>query len=235
MEIQIDETWKKIFESEFDKPYFQHLIAFVQQEYTTFPNQIFPPSHQIFRAFQLCKPTDLKVVILGQDPYPTKGHAHGLCFSCESSVAPLPKSLKNMFKELESDLGIHAPTTGDLSDWAKQGVLLLNSILTVREGKPLSHTNQGWEKFTDFVIQTLNAQFDQLIFVFWGASAQKKIAFIDERKHRIISGAHPSPLSAYKGFFGSKPYSTINRYLREMNRPEINWSTNLARDLFSPD
>jgi len=166
----------------------------------------------------------LKVVILGQDPYPTPGHAHGLCFSCDEHVRPLPKSLQNIFKELEDDLGIPAPKNGDLNHWAEQGVLLLNAILTVRSGQPLSHANKGWEQFTDEVIEVINREKSGVIFVLWGAPAQQKGRMIDENKHIVLRAPHPSPLSAYRGFFGSKPFSRINEDLKRMGREAVVWA-----------
>ncbi|MNE47238.1 Uracil-DNA glycosylase [compost metagenome] len=163
-------------------------------------------------------------MILGQDPYPTRGHAHGLCFSCDSHVRPLPKSLQNIFKELEDDLGIKAPANGDLNHWANQGVLLLNSLLTVREGQPLSHANQGWERFTDEVIETINNELDGVIFVLWGSPAQAKASRVNTNKHIILKAPHPSPLSAYRGFFGSKPFSRINEILVQRGETPIKWA-----------
>lgn len=224
MKVSIHPSWGKALQSSFEAPYFAQLTQFVKEEYTKFPNQIFPEGKYIFRAFDSCPFDQIKVVILGQDPYPTRGHAHGLCFSCDSHVRPLPKSLQNIFKELEDDLGIPAPPNGDLNHWANQGVLLLNSILTVREGQPLSHANQGWEKFTDDVIQQINDELEGVIFVLWGSPAQAKASRVDTNKHFILKAPHPSPLSAYRGFFGSKPFSTINGILKEKGKEEIKWA-----------
>ncbi len=224
MKVSIDQSWKKVLQQSFEAPYFEKLAGFVKEEYQRFPNQIFPEGKHIFRAFDSCPFDQLKVVILGQDPYPTRGHAHGLCFSCDVHVRPLPKSLQNIFKELEDDLGIPAPPNGDLNHWAQQGVLLLNSILTVREGHPLSHANQGWEKFTDDVIQTINDQLEGVIFVLWGSPAQAKASRVDANKHFILKAPHPSPLSAYRGFFGSKPFSTINGILEKNGKTPIKWA-----------
>lgn len=223
MTVKIHSSWEKVLRASFESPYFQELVAFVKQAYQTYPTSTFPAGKHIFRAFDACPFDQLKVVILGQDPYPTRGHAHGLCFSCDAHVRPLPKSLQNIFKELEDDLGIPAPQNGDLNHWAEQGVLLLNSILTVYEGQPLSHANKGWERFTDEVIETINRQASGIIFVLWGSPAQAKASRVDTRKHIVLKAPHPSPLSAYRGFFGSKPFSTINRLLKEQGKDEIEW------------
>jgi uracil-DNA glycosylase len=223
MKVSIHPSWEKALHPSFEAPYFEKLAHFVKEEYQRFPNQIFPEGKYIFRAFDSCPFDQIKVVVLGQDPYPTRGHAHGLCFSCDSHVRPLPKSLQNIFKELEDDLRVPAPPNGDLNHWARQGVLLLNSILTVREGQPLSHANQGWEKFTDDVIQTINDQLEGVIFVLWGSPAQAKASRVDSNKHFILKAPHPSPLSAYRGFFGSKPFSTINGILEKRGETGIKW------------
>jgi len=223
MNIKIEESWKKQLHTEFEKEYFSSLIAFVKDEYQKHPNAVFPKGSQIFRAFDACPFDKLKVVILGQDPYPTRGHAHGLCFSCDAHVRPLPKSLQNIFKELEEDLGVKAPANGDLNFWAEQGVLMLNSILTVREGAPLSHAKKGWEQFTDAVIDVINREKSGIIFVLWGAPAQSKGAIVHAGKHIILKAPHPSPLSAHRGFFGSKPFSHINSILQQQGETPINW------------
>jgi uracil-DNA glycosylase len=223
MTVKIHSSWEKVLRPSFESPYFQELVAFVKQAYQTYPTSTFPAGKHIFRAFDACPFDQLKVVILGQDPYPTRGHAHGLCFSCDAHVRPLPKSLQNIFKELEDDLGIPAQQNGDLNHWAEQGVLLLNSILTVYEGQPLSHANKGWERFTDEVIESINHQASGIIFVLWGSPAQAKASRVDTRKHIVLKAPHPSPLSAYRGFFGSKPFSTINRLLKEQGKGEIEW------------
>lgn len=224
MEVKIEATWREALKSTFEKPYFPELIRFVKSEYASNPEGIFPKGKFIFRAFDACPFNELKVVILGQDPYPTRGHAHGLCFSCDEHVKPLPKSLQNIYKELESDLGVKAPTTGDLNFWAEQGVLLLNSILTVQEGQPLSHANKGWEQFTDDVIQAINERLHGVIFILWGAPAQQKGRIIDETKHIVLRAPHPSPLSAYRGFFGSKPFSKVNEALKKQGKVGIAWA-----------
>lgn len=224
MKVSIDPSWEKALQKSFDAPYFENLVQFVKQEYAQYPSHIFPEGKYIFRAFDSCPFDQLKVVILGQDPYPTRGHAHGLCFSCDAHVRPLPKSLQNIFKELETDLGIKAPENGDLNHWAKQGVLLLNSLLTVREGQPLSHANRGWEKFTDEVIETINNEREGIIFVLWGSPAQAKASRVDTNKHIILKAPHPSPLSAHRGFFGSKPFSKINEVLIQQGKTPIKWA-----------
>ncbi|MDR0801817.1 uracil-DNA glycosylase [Fluviicola sp.] len=224
MKVSIDPSWEKALQKSFDAPYFKNLVHFVKQEYHQFPSQVFPEGKYLFRAFDSCPFDQLKVVILGQDPYPTRGHAHGLCFSCDAHVRPLPKSLQNIFKELEDDLGIKAPANGDLNHWANQGVLLLNSLLTVREGQPLSHANRGWEKFTDEVIEAINNEREGIIFVLWGSPAQAKASRVDTNKHIILKAPHPSPLSAHRGFFGSKPFSKINEILVRQGKDPIKWA-----------
>jgi len=208
---------------ELQKPYFERLMQQVGQAYHEHPAATFPPEAQIFRAFDLCKWSDVKVVILGQDPYPTKGHAHGLCFSVAPTVQPLPTSLVNIFKERQADLDLPPLPNGDLSHWAQQGVLLLNTILTVEEGKPDSHKNRGWEQFTDAVIEKIASEKKHIVFVLWGAKAQAKATQIDPSKHLILKTAHPSPLAAHRGFFGSKPFSKTNAFLHMIGEREIQW------------
>jgi uracil-DNA glycosylase len=223
MSISIHESWKRVLESEFQETYFIQLTEQVRSAYKERAGHIFPMGSQIFRAFDLCPFNELKVVILGQDPYPTKGHAHGLCFSVEPSVKPFPKSLLNIFKEIQGDLGIPMPENGNLARWAEQGVLLLNASLTVEEGKPDSHKGFGWEKFTDAVIKTINAQKTGVVFILWGSKAISKEQFIDSSKHLILKSVHPSPLSAHRGFFGCKHFSKTNEFLRMMEQSEIQW------------
>jgi len=199
----------------------QNLKGFLQTEKAA-GKQILPASDLWFNALNTTSPDDVKVVILGQDPYPTPGHAHGLCFSVLENVRPLPKSLLNIYKELKDDLGIDNQH-GYLQSWAEQGVLLLNSVLTVTSGQANAHQGKGWETFTDKVIETLNASDSPVVFLLWGAYAQKKGAIIDETRHRVIRSPHPSPLSAYRGFFGSKPFSKVNAFLKQQGRTEINW------------
>jgi uracil-DNA glycosylase len=222
-QIQIDESWRAVLSTEFEKPYFTELIQKVRAAYQEKPQQIFPKGAQIFRAFDTCPFHQVKVVILGQDPYPTKGHAHGLCFSVEPDVRPLPKSLNNIFKELQADLGLPFPENGNLIAWAQQGVLLLNSILTVEEGMPDIHKNFGWEIFTDAVIAQINAQKNNVVFILWGAKAAQKASFIDNSKHLILKSVHPSPLSAHRGFFGCRHFSKTNAFLRMTQQQEIQW------------
>jgi len=223
MEMHLEESWKTALSSELEKPYFAELMRFVKHEYTQKENSVFPKDDQIFRALNLCPISKVKVVILGQDPYPTKGHAHGLCFSVEEHVRPLPKSLTNIFKELESDLSISIPENGSLIHWAEQGVLLLNTVLTVEEGKPESHAKRGWELFTDAVIRALNERSEGIVYLLWGSKAQEKAIKVDADKNLILKTVHPSPLSAYRGFFGSKHFSKTNEYLIRLGKEPINW------------
>jgi uracil-DNA glycosylase len=223
MEVRMETSWKSALQSEFDKPYFHALVSFVKSEYQEHPGRVFPRGEQIFRAFNACPLDKVKVVVLGQDPYPTKGHAHGLCFSCEPTVQPLPRSLNNIFKELESDLGITPRDTGDLSDWAEQGVLLLNATLTVREGQPESHAGKGWEQFTDAVIEVLNTKKEGVVYMLWGSKAQRKAERVDSNRNLILRAPHPSPLSAHRGFFGSKHFSSCNRYLESRGQQPVRW------------
>ncbi len=216
------QSWYQHLQKELDKDYMQQLKGFLAAEKAS-GKVIFPHSSLWFNALNSTPLTDVRVVILGQDPYPTPGHAHGLCFSVEPDVRPVPKSLINIYKELESDLGIQN-SHGNLQNWADQGILLLNSVLTVESGLANSHQGKGWETFTDQIISLVNQQSRPIAFILWGAYAQKKGAFIDEQKHLVIRSPHPSPLSAYRGFFGSKPFSRINRFLKQQGFPEINWS-----------
>jgi uracil-DNA glycosylase len=222
-QIQIEASWRAVLSNEFEKPYFSELIQKVKAAYQEKPQQIFPKGAQIFRAFDSCPFEQVKVVILGQDPYPTRGHAHGLCFSVEPSVRPLPKSLNNIFKELHADLGVPIPKNGNLFGWAQQGVLLLNSVLTVEEGLPDSHKNFGWETFTDEVIAQINRHKNNVVFILWGAKAAQKASFIDNSKHLILKSVHPSPLSAHRGFFGCRHFSKTNAFLRMTQQQEIQW------------
>ncbi len=223
MEVNIENSWKLALAEEFEKPYFKQLTNFVREEYHRKDVRIFPKGSEIFRAFDDCPIDQVKVVILGQDPYPTAGHAHGLCFSCDEKVRPLPKSLVNIYKELESDLGITPNLSGNLSHWAQQGVLLLNATLTVREGQPESHAAKGWEQFTDAAIAALNKSRSNVVYMLWGSKAQQKAISVDPSRNLILKAPHPSPLSAYRGFFGSQHFSKCNAYLKTKNQSPIQW------------
>lgn len=220
MEVKIDPSWKNILSEEFKKPYFKELVSFVKEEYAT--NKIYPPGKSIFRAFDLCSFDDLKVVILGQDPYHGAGQANGLCFSVHDGVA-FPPSLKNIYKEIEADLGVKMPPTGNLDGWARQGVLLLNATLTVRAGLAGSHQKKGWEQFTDAVIKQVSNLKDNVVFILWGRYAQEKGQVIDHFKHCVLEAAHPSPFSAHSGFFGCKHFSKANEYLMAVDKEPIAW------------
>jgi uracil-DNA glycosylase len=223
MEINLQSDWKEHLHEEFKKTYFKNLMAFVDEEYSHFPDAIFPKKEDVFNAFNVCALSNVRVVILGQDPYPTRGHAHGLSFSVQEEVKPFPKSLKNIFKELERDLAIPIPENGNLLRWANQGVLLLNATLTVREGKPESHANKGWEKFTDFVLQKLMSERRNVVYLLWGSKAQSKADFINSNDNLVLKAPHPSPLSAHRGFFGCKHFSLANEYLKETGGEVIQW------------
>jgi uracil-DNA glycosylase len=220
MEVKIDSSWKEVLKEEFEKPYFKNLVEFIKSEYKS--NKIFPPGKQIFAAFNATPFDKVKVVIIGQDPYHGPGQAHGLSFSVPEGI-PHPPSLRNIFKELNSDLNTPIPKSGNLEKWAEQGVFLLNATLTVRASNAGSHQNKGWEEFTDAVIQKLSEEKKNLVFILWGAYAQKKGKLIDSEKHCIIKSVHPSPLSAHNGFFGSQPFSKTNKYLKSVGKSEINW------------
>lgn len=220
MNVKIEESWRRHIGAEFDKQYFADLAEFVRSEYTH--STCYPPARLIFNAFNLCPFDKVKVVIIGQDPYHGPGQAHGLCFSVNDGV-PFPPSLVNIFKEIKSDIGTDAPTTGNLTRWAKQGVLLLNATLTVRAHQAGSHQNRGWETFTDAVIARLSAERDHLVFILWGSYAQRKGAVIDRQRHLVLQSAHPSPLSAHRGFFGNHHFSLTNDYLTQHGQQPINW------------
>ena len=205
---------------EFEKPYFVKLTNFVRQEYRT--TTCYPPGKLIFNAFNLCPYDKAKVVIIGQDPYHGPGQAHGLCFSVNDGV-PFPPSLQNIFKEIQTDLGTPVPQSGNLTRWAEQGVLLLNATLTVRAHQAGSHQRQGWEEFTDAAIKVLAEGREHLVFILWGSYAQKKGEFIDRNRHLVLASAHPSPLSAYHGFFGNRHFSLANAYLEQHGETPINW------------
>ena len=220
MTVKIEKSWSDVRADEFAKPYFEQLTQFVRNEYRT--SQIFPPGKQIFAAFDATPFNDVKVVIIGQDPYHGDRQANGLCFSVNEGIE-CPPSLINIFKELSDDLGVAMRTSGDLSDWARQGVLLLNSTLTVKAHCAGSHQGHGWETFTDAVINRLANMRNHLVFILWGSYAIRKGAFIDRSRHLVITSPHPSPLSAYRGFFGSRPFSTANAYLESNGIKPINW------------
>jgi uracil-DNA glycosylase len=221
MNVKIDESWNNLLKTEFEKPYFEQLTNFIKEEYTK--HQCFPKGTQIFEAFNLCKFNDLKVVIIGQDPYHGVGQAHGLCFSVNDGIAH-PPSLINIFKEIESDLGIKTPTSGNLEHWAKQGVLLLNATLTVRAHQAGSHQKKGWEQFTDAVISLISEKKENVVFLLWGGFAKSKGSKINTTKHLILNSGHPSPLSANRGYwFGNKHFSKANTYLKSKQLTGINW------------
>ena len=220
MKVKIEESWRLRLQEEFDKPYFERLTAFVRNEYAH--AHVLPPGSRIFYIFNVCPFDKVKVVIIGQDPYHGPGQAHGLCFSVNDGV-PFPPSLVNIFKEIKTDIGTDAPPTGNLTRWAEQGVLLLNATLTVRAHQAGSHQNRGWETFTDAAIRILAEEREHLVFILWGAYAQRKGAFIDRNKHLVLTSAHPSPLSAYNGFFGNKHFSKTNEYLKAHGKEEIKW------------
>lgn len=220
MDVKIEPSWKEVLKEEFDKSYFKNLVEFVRLEYQS--QKVYPPGKLIFSAFDHTPFDKVKVVLIGQDPYHGAGQAHGLSFSVPEGIAQ-PPSLKNIFKELDADLGIPIAKSGNLERWADQGVLLLNATLTVRASQAGSHQKKGWEEFTDAAIRKLSEQKENLVFILWGAYAQKKGSIIDMEKHFIIKSPHPSPFSAYNGFFGSKPFSRTNAHLKSLGKEEINW------------
>jgi uracil-DNA glycosylase len=221
MDVQIEESWKQILREEFDKTYFQHIVTFLRAEKNS-GKIIYPPGPYIFNAFNKTSFIKVKVVLLGQDPYHNKGQAHGLSFSVPNGVAK-PPSLINIFKELESDLGISPPTNGNLEKWASQGILLLNASLTVRQNEPGSHSKIGWLQFTDTVISKISEELNGIVFLLWGKFAQEKQALIDETKHYVLKAAHPSPFSADKGFFGCRHFSKTNELLLLQKKEPIDW------------
>lgn len=220
MDVKIAPSWKGLLSEEFHKAYFQELITFVKKEYKT--QTIYPKGGDIFKAFDCCDFSDVKVVIIGQDPYHGPGQANGLCFSVSPGIR-IPPSLLNIYKEIHSDLGKPIPLSGDLERWAKQGVLLLNATLTVKASTPGSHQNRGWEIFTDAVIKKISDEKEGVVFLLWGAYAQKKGEVIDRSKHLVLMSAHPSPFSADRGFFGCKHFSKANAYLKSKGKEEIDW------------
>jgi uracil-DNA glycosylase len=220
MQIDIPESWQAHLQNEMQQPYFQKLAQFVDEERQR--ATVFPPEQEVFSAFRLTPYENVNVLLLGQDPYHDDNQAHGLCFSVRPGIKP-PPSLVNMFKELRDDVGFRIPNNGYLAPWAEQGMLMLNAVLTVRAHAPNSHKNHGWEKFTDAAISAVNEKRDPVVFVLWGGYAQKKLSLIDTSRHAVIQSAHPSPLSARNGFFGSRPFSAINKALRAAGKPEIDW------------
>lgn len=220
MDVRIEESWKKVLTEEFEKPYFAKLTEFVRNEYST--ATIYPPAKLIFNAFDHCPFDKVKVVIIGQDPYHGAGQANGLCFSVNKGIA-MPPSLVNIFKEIAADTGNPLPTDGDLTRWSKQGVLLLNATLTVRAGNAGSHQRRGWEEFTDAAIRILAERRENIVFILWGSYAQRKGAFIDREKHLVLTSPHPSPLSAYAGFFGNHHFTLTNDFLIKNGKEPIDW------------
>ncbi|MCL4149397.1 UNVERIFIED_CONTAM: hypothetical protein GTU68_045163 [Idotea baltica] len=220
MDVKIAESWKNELRSEFGKEYFEKLTSFVKQEYKS--QTIYPPGKEIFRAFDKCDFDKVKVVILGQDPYHGPGQANGLCFSVREGM-PFPPSLVNIFKEIKEDLNKEMPPNGSLDRWAEQGVLLLNATLTVRAHQAGSHQNKGWEQFTDAVIHHLAAQRTGIVYLLWGSYAQKKAAFLNAKDNLVLKSPHPSPLSAYRGFFGNGHFSKANKYLTELGKEPVHW------------
>lgn len=221
MDVKIEQSWKDVLGTEFEKDYFKNLTEFVRGEYLS-GKTIYPEPKNIFNAFNLCPLNKVKVVIIGQDPYHEPGQAHGLCFSVESGV-DLPPSLQNIYKEIESDLGHKSITHGDLSSWANQGVLLLNATLTVQAHIAASHSGHGWETFTDAVIRAVAQNRNHVVYMLWGSFAQKKAEFVDTQNNLILKSAHPSPLSAYRGFFGNHHFSRANEYLVANGETPIDW------------
>jgi uracil-DNA glycosylase len=220
MKVDIETSWKEILKDEFEKDYFRNLFDFIESEYQT--QTVYPPKEKVFSAFEFTPFNQVKVVLIGQDPYHGPNQANGLSFSVSDEV-PHPPSLKNIFKEVNSDFKSNDSRSGNLENWAKQGVLLLNTTLTVRASQAGSHQKKGWEEFTDAVIQKLAHEKENLVFILWGSQAQKKGKMIDEDKHCVIKSVHPSPLSSYRGFFGSQPFSKTNSFLKSIGKEEIEW------------
>jgi uracil-DNA glycosylase len=219
MKVDLPPSWRAVLRDELKKPYFKHLVKCVEAERKQ--HQVFPPEKDVFNAFKATPYQDVKVLLLGQDPYPNEGQAHGMCFSVRPGVRP-PPSLRNIFKELKADLGCKVPNHGSLEEWAKRGIMLLNAVLTVRANEANSHKDKGWEQFTDAVIHALNDREDPLVFLLWGSYAQKKLKLIDQAKLKVVTGAHPSPLSMKK-FLGSRPFSAVNQALEELGKEPIDW------------
>lgn len=223
MDVKIEPGWKSALAGEFEKPYFSCLTEKVREEYADYPGRVYPPASRIFAAFDNTPFDNVKVVILGQDPYHGPGQANGLAFSVNPGVS-LPPSLRNIFTEVRNDTGLLPPTSGDLSNWASQGVLLLNSVLTVRDGSPKSHSGIGWETFTESALRVLTESRSGLVFILWGADAIRRGAFIDRSRHLVLESPHPSPLSAHRGFFGNRHFSKANEYLQAHGQSPILWS-----------
>ena len=220
MDVKISADWKELLQEEFDKPYFEELTRFVRAEYTS--GVIYPPARNIFRAFDKCPVDSLKVVVIGQDPYHGPGQANGLCFSVNDGI-PFPPSLQNIFKEINADMGTTVPQSGNLDRWAEQGVLLLNSVLTVKAHLAASHAGHGWEQFTDAVVRIIAERKQNIVYMLWGSYAQRKGAIADPARNLILKSVHPSPLSAYRGFFGCKHFSQANAYLQSKGKQPIVW------------
>ena len=220
MDVKISADWKELLQEEFDKPYFEEVTRFVRAEYTS--GVIYPPARNIFRAFDKCPVDSLKVVIIGQDPYHGPGQANGLCFSVNDGI-PFPPSLQNIFKEINADMGTTVPQSGNLDRWAEQGVLLLNSVLTVKAHLAASHAGHGWEQFTDAVVRIIAERKQNIVYMLWGSYAQRKGAIADPARNLILKSVHPSPLSAYRGFFGCKHFSQANAYLQSKGKQPIVW------------
>lgn len=220
MDVRISESWKPVLKDEFEKSYFADLVDFVKKEYVR--ARIYPRGKNIFRAFDKCPFDDLKVVIIGQDPYHGIGQANGLCFSVNDGVQ-FPPSLQNIFQEVHSDTGAPVPVSGNLDRWAEQGVLLLNAVLTVREHEAASHAGMGWERFTDAVVHAISERKENVVYMLWGSYAQKKASFVDASRNCVLKAVHPSPLSAYRGFFGCRHFSQANNYLSVHGKPPVNW------------
>lgn len=220
MKVKIAADWQSVLQEEFDKPYFEKLVDFVRSEYSS--TTIYPAGKNIFRAFDKCPFESLKIVIIGQDPYHGVGQANGLCFSVDDGVQ-FPPSLQNIFKEIQGDLGVATPRSGNLDRWAEQGVLLLNSVLTVRAHQAASHAGRGWEQFTDAVVRIINERKQNVVYMLWGSYAQRKGQVADASKNLVLKSVHPSPLSVYRGFFGCKHFSQANAYLQSVGKEPINW------------
>jgi uracil-DNA glycosylase len=220
MNVRVSPAWRELLAAEFDKPDFAALAEFVREEYRS--GRVYPAAKNVFRAFDKCSLDNLRVVIIGQDPYHGEGQANGLCFSVNEGM-PHPPSLRNIFKEIESDIGTPAPASGNLDRWAEQGVLLLNSVMTVRASEPASHAGKGWESFTDGVVEAIASSRSEIVYILWGNYAQRKASMVDSSRNLVLRSAHPSPFSANSGFFGSRPFSKTNEYLKQRGKEPIVW------------